>query len=134
MKSPKQDIDNNDILKYTQQLARKLEIKLPHSDVLVRNMRGNYPMPAEYHNDKYMIWLDKYYIAYSRHTEPKVHYVYLSKFHYLEEVRSYNKQCNIEKGIIWLPDSIKEAFSIARTQMSRNKQYYLDREFLQNIP
>jgi len=75
-------------------------------------------------NDGLQLWLDRYYIAFSRYQETAIHYV--SRYHINEERSLYKRRK--------MPKEIKKAFNYAEKQMDKHKlDYYVSKKFLINF-
>lgn len=69
--------------------AKTLGITIPNTEYLRGMISKQIPIPQVYRNDKYMLWVDRYYIAfqYLIYHQP-VEYIYVTKQHIFEEVDS----------------------------------------------
>ena len=112
---------NKEVAKVAKQVAKNLGMKIPPEFYIVKKFEYIYPVPMIYSNDMYQLWVDRYYIAYSRYDEVDVHYIYLKKNHIWEE----RKNCKESQKEVKLPDNINRVFKDSLLKMKRTNAKYL---------
>ena len=123
-------LDDATVVKYAQKAALKLGIKLPEPMLLFDKMSLAIPQPIILCNGEFQLWVDRYYIAYSRFDEDSISYVYLSKHHIKEEVNSFQIAARKSGMKVDLPNSIRNPFIRSLEYMkSSDTDYYIDRAF-----
>ena len=82
-------LKNNDVIAFAERAAKKLGMELPSKAWMLRYMEAKLPIPILVENETTQLWIDPYYIAYSRDSEREIHYPYLTEYHIEEEHASY---------------------------------------------
>lgn len=120
------------LMTYAEKTAQKFGITLPEIKLLLKYINEATPRTIRIDNGEFQMWIDKYYIAYSRYDQEEVHYVYLTKTHIREERVSYRKARKERKNQVCLPNTIKSNFIKALCCMRQTKLgYYLDKDFFE---
>ena len=81
-------------------------------DELYALSHADIPIPMVKHNGAGTVWYDPLYCAY-RLTDQPVKYVYISKRHIIEEIRSYRTAAALRHTKIALPPQIMRQFLTA---------------------
>ena len=87
---------------------------------MLQTMRGRYPPPIVRKNGNGTIWVDRYYVAYRLYGEIDVRYVYMTRYHILEEVYSYRAASKLRNKQVKLPAEIQKQFAYALKHMDGN--------------
>ncbi len=125
-------LNDSTLMIYAEKAAQKFGITLPEIKLLLKYINQLVPKTMLIENEEMQLWIDKYYIAYSRYDEEEVHYVYLTKTHIREERVSYRKARKERKNQVCLPNTIKSNFIKALCCMRQTKLgYYLDKDFFE---
>ena len=66
------------------------------------------------------LWVDRYYAAYRLSGQTDVRYVYITKYHILEEVYSYKAASKLRNIQVKLPGDIQKQFAYALKHMNGN--------------
>jgi hypothetical protein len=114
-----------DVVAIADKLAKDLGISLPAKEKLIKDFSQENPLPVVISASGYTLWLDRYYIAYSRAEKGTIRYVYVSRTHILEEYRNFQdmKVRGVDES---LPPEIGSAFKAAETEMHRTgKEFYV---------
>jgi hypothetical protein len=123
-------LKENDVIAYAERAANILGMKLPPKEWMLRWMEAKIPIPILLENETAQLWIDPYYIAYSRGDKKEIHYPYLTEYHIAEERESY--QYGLRRGRITegLPAEIERIFEAAQSAMKRaGREYIIDRDF-----
>ncbi len=113
-------IDDRSLISYAVKVAQKLGLSIPDPNYILSQMNLKIPQPIIVDNGTYQMWIDKYYIAYSKCDSPQVKYIYITKEHIKEECESMQ-----------LPGVIKKAFTAAQRAMAKTGlDYYLDKTMI----
>ncbi|MCK9479284.1 MAG: hypothetical protein M0R40_07275 [Firmicutes bacterium] len=111
-----------DVIDLCRETGENLNITIPDDETILKEFSLQIPLPFILKNDELQLWIDRYYIAYSRYDETAVHYVYVSKLHINEERNSYKRRK--------MPNEIKQALDYAERQMDKyNMDYYVSKKF-----
>jgi hypothetical protein len=113
-----------EVAELTVDMARKLHMRVPSADELLKNMNRHNSLPQQFRDTGSQLWVDKYYLAYSRWDDPDVHYVYLTAEHIEEEYISYKEARQARKTLDKLPVAIKKQFAEAELQMRATENNY----------
>jgi len=88
-------MNDSEILSVAEKLAASLDVIVEDKQAILKNMRKtNCPTITILSNGNYTLWIDKYYIAYSKDGKPDVRYVFVSQHHVSEELTEI---CNMLK-------------------------------------
>jgi|GEM_PF-1747238 len=139
----KSELSRHDIIQYAEKVAYKLGVTLPSVKLIHAQLKDILPLPVIIKNSKYQLWIDMYYIAYSRYDEEEIHYVYITQNHINEEYKSYAIARALRKNKVCLPQNIKKSFRIAQKYINEKKieaakhndkavNYWLDKAFFEN--
>lgn len=125
-------LDDNTVLKYADIMAQKLGVKIPDLKHIKKRMLLTVPQQTVVDNGEYKLWIDKFYIAYSRHDEDDIHYVYITKQHIYEEYDSFKKAREYRKTKLYLPKRIRQIFNSALCRMrASGLDYCVDKIFFE---
>ncbi len=125
-------LDDFTLIEYAQKTAQKIRMTVPATKLLLKYINQMVPKTTLIENEEMLLWIDKYYIAYSRYGEKKTHYVYLTREHIREESKSYMKARKDRKSQVRMPNTIKSNFIKALYDMRKTKlKYYLDKDFFE---
>lgn len=112
----------SDVMELCHEAGENLNITVPDDETLFKQFSLQIPLPFMLKNDELQLWLDRYYIAYSRYDETAIRYVYVSKYHINEERNSYKRRK--------IPKEIIQPFYYAEKQMGKyNLDYYVSKKF-----
>ena len=114
----KKEITNETIIMIAEQVAKKINIKIPDKDFLMSQLNSTRPIPTICKTSEYWLWVDIYYVAFKSCVEEGAHYVYIHKSHIKEEEKAY-REAIIPSDI---PPEILVAFNKA--------QYYMEKKGL----
>lgn len=116
------NIKISDVMELCREAGENLNITVPDDETLFKQFSLKIPLPFMLKNDEMQLWLDRYYIAFSRYREATIHYAYVSKYHINEERNSYKRRK--------MPKEIKRALDYAEKQMDKyDMDYYVSKKF-----
>ena len=87
---------------------------------MLKEFNGKYPLPMVLKNGNGTLWVDRYYAAYRLSGQTDVRYVYITKYHILEEVYSYKAASKLRHIQVKLPGDIQKQFAYALKHMNGN--------------
>lgn len=110
------------IIALTHVVADRLGITLPADAIMAGKLNMQNPYALVVKSNRYTLWIDRYYIAYSHDDEHEIHYVYLTEHHIKEESDSYLDA----DGSSSLPGHIEQQFRFAQQAMAQyDKKYWI---------
>ena len=109
-----------EILVIARDIAVKHNLSCPSHLEMLQTMRGRYPPPIVRTNGNGTIWVDRYYVAYRLYGEIDVRYVYMTRYHIIEEVHSYKAASKLRNATVKLPADIQKQFAYALKHMAGN--------------
>lgn len=122
-------LNNKEIIKLATKLANKLNLTLPDHNTISAKMDYVIPQQTVICNDKYTLWIDKYYIAHMDNKD--LHYTYVTKHHIYEENRISSEIRRQRKTETTLPEVLVPIFRTAKIQMQRlNRDYAINRKMI----
>ncbi|MBR5984823.1 MAG: hypothetical protein IK019_00275 [Clostridia bacterium] len=101
-------------------IAGKHHLSCPSHMEMLQAMRGKYSPPIVRKNGNGTIWVDRYYVAYRLYESSEVKYVYMTRYHILEEVYSYKAASKLRDKQVKLPADIQKQFAYALKHMDGN--------------
>lgn len=101
-------------------IAGKHHLGCPCHLEMLQTMRGKYFPPIVRKNGNGTIWVDRYYVAYRLYESSEVRYVYMTRYHILEEVYSYKAASKLRNIQVKLPADIQKQFAYALKHMDGN--------------
>ena len=116
-----------EILVIARDIAVKHHLSCPCHLEMLRTMRGKYSPPIARKNRNGTIWVDRYYAAYRLSGSSEVKYVYMTRYHILEEVYSYRAASKLRNATVKLPADIQKQFAYALKHMDGN--IWIDPEY-----
>ncbi len=109
-----------EILVIARDIAVKHHLSCPGHLEMLRTMRGKYSPPIVRKNGNGTIWVDRFYVAYRLYESSEVRYVYMTRYHILEEVYSYKAASKLRNKQVKLPADIQKQFAYALKHMDGN--------------
>ena len=109
-----------EILVIARYIAVKHHLSCHSHMEMLRTMRGKYSPPIVRKNGNGTIWVDRYYAAYRLSGSSEVKYVYMTRYHILEEVYSYKAASKLRNTQVKLPADIQKQFAYALKHMVGN--------------
>lgn len=116
-----------EILVIARVIAVKHHLSCPGHLEMLQTMRGKYSPPIVRKNGNGTIWVDRYYVAYRLYESSEVKYVYMTRYHILEEVYSYKGASKLRNATVKLPADIQKQFAYALKHMDGN--IWIDPEY-----
>jgi len=92
----------NRVLMLAEIVAAELGLKLTDKMNILKGLKAKFPIPLILSQNGYRVWLDRYYIAYSKNDEWFVHYIYISREHTREELSAVLKMLDVETNLLEL--------------------------------
>ena len=109
-----------EILVIARDIAVMHHLSCPSHLEMLQTMRGKYSPPIVRKNSNGTIWVDRYYVAYRLYESSEVKYVYMTRYHILEEVYSYKAASKLRNIQVKLPADIQKQFAYALKHMDGN--------------
>ena len=123
-------LDLPSLQRLSRAVCRKNNVTPPSGKELREMYYSPIPQPIQRQSPEAKVWIDKYYIAFSRGSEP-IRYPYLTRCHIEEEQRSL-ADLQAERNLtLCLPKEIDRLFREAAARMDlSHTQYLCDRSTL----
>lgn len=84
-------MDNEKIIAVAANVARLLDIPMKRIDLISKHLNRKIPTTTILHTQEHMLWIDAHYIAVDGIGETGLLYIYISREHITEELRSVIK-------------------------------------------
>lgn len=113
-------MNNNEIFDFAVSITEQLHIKITDKKKLQQELSKSKGETIILRSKDFIVWIDKYYIAYSSMFEPYVYYAYLTKKQIKEEFKFITEQLKTVKNKYEIKTllSIKNQFVAAQALMN----------------
>lgn len=87
-------MDINEIIKCTEALSKSLGLCISDKRQLKKNLKQKIPVTTLYYNEEFTLWVNRFFISYSKKGFLDIWYIYITKRHINEEMRGMKAQIN----------------------------------------
>ena len=109
-----------EILVIANDVADRYGLCRPSHLRMLEELKGKYIFPMVLNSGNGTLWADRYYVAYRQSGQAEVRYVYITRYHILEEVYSYKAASTLRNIPVKLPGDIQKQFAYALKHMKGN--------------
>lgn len=126
----------DEILALGQRAAKHLGIRIQYPQFVLDKMKPSVSVTTILHNEEWMLWIDRHYIAFSKLTSPEVVYVMADINHVKEELRGIKDLIQAEQSPTHVQTllSVKKQLELARSAMKQSGEQSYIFDIVTTIP
>lgn len=94
-------MDINEIIECASAVAKILGFRVCDKKMLRKNLKKRIPVTTFFYNKEFILWVDRYFIAYSSKGYLDVWYIYITKEHIREELREISALITDKTDFHW---------------------------------
>lgn len=132
-------MDIDEIINCAEALAKMLGLRIHDKKRLKKNINRKIPITTFFYNEKFTLWVDRYFIAYSRSGYLDVWYIYITKENISEELQEIKALMKYKTDFLWyiqlsnLREQMREALRQMRVTGMGSYIFYDNLNELQRV-